>query len=65
MAFCLFGFSEIILTESNYMISESKSNDMKWSGTLSLHDWDMYAYVFTGKTQFNFMKGDQQILVGS
>ena len=64
LAFCLFGFSQITTAQSDYTISESKSNDMKLSGTSSLHDWDMQGYVFTGKAQFDFKKGDDQTLVG-
>lgn len=64
LAFCLFGFSQIIWAQSDYTISESKSNDMKLSGTSSLHDWDMNAHDFTGKAQFDFKKGDDQILIG-
>ena len=63
-AFCLFGFSQIIWAQSDYTISESKSNDMKLSGTSSLHDWDMNTHDFTGKAQFDFKKGDDQILIG-
>ena len=65
LAFCLFGFTQIIWAQSDYMISEPKSNDMKLSGTSFSGDWDMRAYVFSGKTQFNFKKGGQQLLVGS
>ena len=64
LAFCLLGFGQIIWAQSDYTISESKSNDMKLSGTSSLHDWDMNAHDFTGKAQFDFKKGDDQILIG-
>lgn len=64
LAFCLFGFSQIIWAQSDYTISNSKSNDMKLSGTSSLHDWDMSAHAFTGKAEFDFKKDDDQTLVG-
>ena len=64
LAFCLFGFSQLIRAQSDYAINDSKSNDMKLSGTSSLHDWDMNAHVFTGKAQFDFKKDDHEALVG-
>ena len=64
LAFCLFGFSQIIWAQSNYTIGESKSNDIKLSGTATTGDWDMHAYVFTGKAQFDFKKDDDHTLVG-
>ena len=64
LAICLFGFSQIIWAQSDFTISESKSNDIKLSGTATTGDWDMHAYVFTGKVQFDFKKGDDQTLVG-
>lgn len=61
---CLVSFSQVALAQSTYVISDSKSNDMKLSGTSSLHDWDMNAHAFTGKAEFDFKKDDDQILVG-
>jgi len=61
---CLVSFSQVALAQSTYLISDSKSNDMKLSGTSSLHDWDMNAHAFTGKAEFDFKKDDDQILVG-
>jgi len=37
---------------------------MKLSGTSSFHDWDMNAHAFTGKAEFDFKNGDDQILIG-
>ena len=64
MVCCLVSFSQVALAQSTYLISDSKSNDMKLSGTSSLHDWDMNAHAFTGKAEFDFKKDDDQILVG-
>jgi hypothetical protein len=54
LAFCLLGFSQIIWAQSDYTISESKSNDMKLSGTSSLHDWDMNAHDFMDAIKLDF-----------
>lgn len=64
LAFCLFGLSQITWAQTDYSISASISNDIKLSGTSSLHDWDMHSYVFAGNGQFVFKKDDKQTLVG-
>jgi len=64
LAFCFVGFSQTIRAQSDYTISEPKSNHMKLSGTSSLHDWDMNTNDFTGTAQFEVKKGDDQTLVG-
>ncbi len=64
MVCCLLSFGQVALAQSTYTISDSKSNDMKLSGTSSLHDWEMKASVFSGKAQFDFKNGDDQTLVG-
>lgn len=65
IVFCLFCLTQgAVAQSSSYTISNSKSNDMKLSGTSSLHDWDMNANAFTGKAQFDFKKGDDQTLTG-
>jgi polyisoprenoid-binding protein YceI len=64
LTFCLFGWSQLTRAQSGYAVSDSKSNDMKLSGTSSLHDWEMSAQTFTGKADFDFKKGDDKILVG-
>lgn len=56
--------TQVAVAQSSYTISDSKFNDMKLSGTSSLHDWDMNAHTFTGKADFDFKKGDNQTLVG-
>lgn len=61
IVFCL---TQVAVAQSSYAISDSKSNDMKLSGTSSLHDWDMNANYFMGKAQFDFKKGYNQTLVG-
>jgi polyisoprenoid-binding protein YceI len=53
-----------VAQSSSYTIGESKSNDIKLSGTSSLHDWDMRAYAFTGEAEFDFKKDDDQTLIG-
>lgn len=64
LTICLFGFSPTIRAQSTYTINTSKSNNIKLSGTSSLHDWDMTAHVFSGKANFDFKKGDNQTLIG-
>lgn len=64
MVYGLSCLTHVAVAQSSYTISDSKSNDMKLSGTSSLHDWDMNAHAFTGKAQFDFKKGEGQILVG-
>jgi polyisoprenoid-binding protein YceI len=64
LAIGLFGFCQLIEGQTLYMIGDSKLNDMKLSGTSSLHDWDMNTNLFTGEAQFNFKQDDDQTLVG-
>lgn len=61
-AICLFVNCPDILAQLNYTINASKANDMKLSGTSSLHDWDMTAHTFTGEAQFSFEKGNNKQL---
>lgn len=56
--------SEVAVAQSSYRINDSKFNDMKLSGTSSLHDWNMNAHAFTGKAEFDFEKGNNQTLIG-
>ena len=60
---CALGFSQNTEAQSTYTISDSKANDMKLSGTSSMHDWDMNTHVFAGEAQFDLEKngGSEQI----
>jgi len=59
---CVIGFSKVPYSLSNYKINDSKDNDMKLSGTSTLHKWAMDARTFTGEAQFNFKPGiDNQL----
>ncbi|PZX51522.1 YceI-like domain-containing protein [Algoriphagus ratkowskyi] len=64
IVYCLFSFGQVVVAQSTYLIDDSKSNDMKLSGTSSLHDWEMNAQAFSGKAQFDLKKDDNQTLVG-
>lgn len=64
IVFGLLCLNQFAVAQSSYTISELKSNEIKLSGTSSLHDWDMNAHKFTGKAQFDFKKGDDQTLIG-
>lgn len=61
IAICLSGFTQLVLAQSSYTIPESKTNDIKLSGTSSMHDWDMSAHAFTGEAQFTLAGDDQQL----
>lgn len=64
LAFCFSGFSLSAQAQSDYAISNAKANEMKLSGTSSLHDWVMITHTFTGKAQFDFKKGSDQTITG-
>lgn len=64
IVFCLLCLTQVAVAQSSYTISDSKSNDMKLSGTSSLHDWYMNANDFKGNAEFDFKKSDDQKLVG-
>ena len=60
---CIVGNSHVLSAQSNYKISDSKENDMKMSGTSTLHDWDMNARTVTGEAQFDIEEGSNNKLV--
>ena len=53
LAVCMAGFSSSLHAQSIYKINNSKDNDMKLSGTSTLHNWTMDAKTFTGDAQFS------------
>jgi polyisoprenoid-binding protein YceI len=52
IAVCIIGFGHSLYSQPLYKISDSKNNDMKLSGTSTLHNWTMDAKTFTGNAQF-------------
>ena len=63
IACLIVGYSNILNAQSIYKIGASKSNDMKMSGTSTLHDWSMSAKNFTGAAEFSFKPGNNNELV--
>ncbi|MBK5285371.1 MAG: YceI family protein [Bacteroidia bacterium] len=63
LAVCVTGFSQILNAQSAYKISDSKENDMKLSGTSTIHDWVMEAKTFTGEAQFVLKPGTENQLI--
>ena len=49
---CIVGFSHNLYSQPLYQVSSSKNNDMKLSGTSTLHNWTMDSKTFTGNAQF-------------
>jgi polyisoprenoid-binding protein YceI len=58
----LFGSAQSIYSQAIYKINESKDNNMKLSGTSTLHKWDMNAQKFTGDAAFGFKPGSDDKL---
>jgi len=52
IAICVIGFTTVLRAQTNYKVAESKNNNMKLSGTSTLHDWTMNAQVFSSESQF-------------
>jgi hypothetical protein len=52
IAICVIGFTTVLRAQSIYKIADSKNNNMKLSGTSTLHDWTMNAQVFISEAQF-------------
>lgn len=52
IALCVIGFISVLRAQTAYKIAESKNNNMKLSGTSTLHDWTMNAQVFNSEAQF-------------
>jgi polyisoprenoid-binding protein YceI len=63
LLFSLFCIDQITKAQTMYMVSNSKENEIKVSGTSSLHDWSMNAHIFTSEAQFDFNKTDNQQIV--
>ena len=59
---CLIGASRTPDNGSNYKNTDSKENDMKLSGTSTLHDWEMHTSTFTGDASFEFEKSDPRAI---
>jgi polyisoprenoid-binding protein YceI len=52
IAICFIGFTTVVRAQTAYKIADSKNNNMKLSGTSTLHDWTMNAQVFNSEAQF-------------
>jgi len=52
IAICVIGFASVLKAQSTYKIADSKNNNMKLSGTSTLHDWTMNAQVFISDARF-------------
>ena len=52
VAFGIISFSSALYAQTAYKIADSKNNNMKLSGTSTLHDWTMNAQVFSSDAQF-------------
>lgn len=61
--FCIMGFSNPLNAQSIYKISNSSNNEMKISGTSTLHDWTMSTKSFTGEARFGFKPGSENELI--
>ena len=62
MMISVIGFSQIIHSQSIYKINDSKDNNMKLSGTSTLHNWTMNAQTFTSDAQFGLTTGNDNQL---
>ncbi len=61
LAISIMGLTPVAHAQTEYKISNSKSNDMKLSGTSTLHKWDMNAQSFNGQARFVFKPGTTQL----
>lgn len=52
IAISAIGLARNSYAQTAYKIADSKNNNMKLSGTSTLHDWTMNAQVFTSEAQF-------------
>jgi polyisoprenoid-binding protein YceI len=52
IAISIMGFTGNSYAQAVYKIAGSKNNNMKLSGTSTLHDWTMNAQVFSSEAQF-------------
>jgi len=60
--FCVVGSGICLHAQTIYKIGQSKNNDMKMSGTSSLHNWSMSSKHFDGDAEFVFKPGDDRDL---
>jgi hypothetical protein len=59
---CITGFGYNLNAQKIYNINESKVNNMRLSGTSTMHDWYMNSRIFTGNVQLGFKPGgDSQL----
>jgi polyisoprenoid-binding protein YceI len=49
---CIIGSTSMLHAQTAYKIADSKNNNMKLSGTSTLHDWTMNTPVFISDAQF-------------
>jgi polyisoprenoid-binding protein YceI len=61
IAICIIGFNSRLQAQSVYKLIGSKNN-MKLSGTSTLHNWTMNAQTFDGEAQFGFKTGNEHEL---
>ncbi len=52
VAISTIGLTKNLFAQTAYKITDSKNNNMKLSGTSTLHDWTMNAQVFSSEAQF-------------
>jgi polyisoprenoid-binding protein YceI len=51
IAICVMGLTNVLRAQTAYKIAESTNNNMKLSGTSTLHNWTMNAQVFNSEAQ--------------
>lgn len=54
---CITVSVNILQTQTNYKLSNSKNTGIKLSGISTMHDWVMKSKTYTGEAQFNFKPG--------
>jgi polyisoprenoid-binding protein YceI len=52
IALCIIGLTNVLHAQTAYKIADSKNNNMKLSGTSTLHNWTMNAQTFISDAQF-------------
>jgi polyisoprenoid-binding protein YceI len=57
IAMAVLGPATSLHAQTNYSTQNAKGDDMKLSGTSTLHKWSMDAHTFTGQAQFYFKPG--------
>jgi len=55
---CMITSASIIYAQATYVTGSSKADDMKLSGTSTLHNWNMDTKTFTGSAQFGLAPGN-------